>query len=279
MANAPLDPISGPQTMQRRQPPPIPPLHRGPLPGILSSPAARPRAAGNSAISSALHAPEASAAVPPADPYDFTADPILRKIEALSQQARQNATANALAARKQLAIAYGDTAGILEGDQFDQATADAAKNNPFSILAELQRGYQANTHNIDESENAANLFYSGDRVHKLGLAAEDLQRQRAQAASALQGKLGDIQSSLAAALMGADQQDISGLADAASRAQQRATTYGFDPGAAPAAAAAPSHAPAPAGNLTRNPGLSTLLQQIRPPAPAPRQRILPPNFF
>lgn len=224
-------------------------IHRGPLPGTLRSPArgggvqfstdarnrqptgsraATPRAPAGGFVPPVI--PLAPPASQPTDPYGLT-DPILQKIQAITEQARQNAVADALAARKQLAIAYGDTAGILDGSDFDQSTADAAHNNPFSVLAELNRGYDTRNHAIDENTNNENLFYSGEHVRQLSDSATQLQRDRASAASVLQNELGGIQSKLAAALTGADQQDIQGLEDAASRAQNRAITYGYNPGA------------------------------------------------
>jgi hypothetical protein len=245
-------------------------LHRGPLPGRGRSPGFRPAVqaagrAGGFRPPGGLGTASAPGPVAPqdaaGDPYDYT-DPILQKIQAISTQARQDALASALSARKQLAIAYGDTAGVLEGDQFDQSTADAARNNPFSILAELQRGHERGAHQIDENTNTQNLFYSGERGRQLGLEAENTQRARAQAAGNLQGHVGDIQSGLAAALMNADRQDAQAQAEAEARAQQRASTYGYDPGAAAAGSGGLS---AP-GGFSATP-VSPLVRTLAPPRP------------
>jgi hypothetical protein len=51
-----------------------------------------------------------TAAVTPTVGYSYSADPLLNQAQALSGQSQQDAAANALALRQQLAQQYGDTA-------------------------------------------------------------------------------------------------------------------------------------------------------------------------
>lgn len=186
---------------------------------------------GPAAVTPTQPAPPPAAAPPPApgaaDPYDFSSDPILQRIQAYDTQARANAQASADAARNQLAIAFGDASGITG----DSATGKAAAANPFSVLANLKRGYDQTVHQHDEALNNDNLFYSGARVNQLQQDATGYQQQQYSARQQALAALGGIQNSLAQALSGADQADMQGQQDAYGRAQQQALQYGYDPGA------------------------------------------------
>lgn len=174
---------------------------------------------------------QAMGAAPPSlDPYDYSVDPILNKIKALSRTQRVNAQSEADAIRKQLGIAYGSAEAV--GFANDPLTLQAANDNPFSLNAELKRSYDRGLEQLDQTLNSQGLFYSGERARQLGLAAEDYLRQQAAAKGNLQQHLADVQSSLTAALLGADQQDITAETDAAGRAQGRSLEFGVDPGAA-----------------------------------------------
>lgn len=181
--------------------------------------------------------PAAAPAAPPAaaSPYDFGGDPILQRIVAYDTQARASAQAAADASRRQLAIQFGDAAGITG----DSATAEAAAANPFSVLANLKRGYGDTARQHDEQLNDNNLFYSGARVNQLQQDATGYQQQQYDARQQALASLGGIQNQLAQQLSGADQADIQGQNDAYGRAQQQAVQYGYDPGATTTPAAAP----------------------------------------
>jgi hypothetical protein len=176
--------------------------------------------------------PQQAAPAAPSAPnlsYDYSADPILNQIQALSSQTRSDAQANALALRKQLAIDYGDPE---VANQFgDPATAQAAQQNPFGVRQQLQRSYDQGLHNLEEQYNQQNLFYGGARAKGLSDFGTDYQGQLAGAAGQEQTALGGINANLAAALAAAQAQDIQGQQGAADRAIQMALATGTDPGA------------------------------------------------
>lgn len=136
-------------------------------PSSSPAPAPAPAPAPSSGGSSAPAAPT---------PSPFDADPVLQQIKALQEQTYQHAVAAADVQRKQLLIALGDpdmvekTAfGSLENPTYgDQTTELAAKQNPYSTLANLLFTHGQSQRNINEAENKANLFYSGDRIRQLG---------------------------------------------------------------------------------------------------------------
>lgn len=157
---------------------------------------------------------------------DYNADPILLRIQAANQTARENARLAAITAEKQLAIQLGDASGIID----DPTVAAEAAGNPYSTLAGLLKGYGQTKIAHDESLNKANLFYSGTRAKTIADDADQYQQNTVNARNQALGQLATIQQNLAMALGGADQADIQGLTDAEQRAAQRAATYGYDPG-------------------------------------------------
>ncbi len=172
----------------------------------------------------------------PATPsYDYSMDPILNQILALSTQQRSGATSSALAAKKQLAIDYGDSA--LARSLGDDATATAAEGNPFSVRKQLQTGYERGTEDLTtgyerdktaratnyerdvestrEDYNKRNLFYSGHFGQAKDRAASDYQQQTGYADTdfqrALQRGTFDYQGALYGA--GREQQGLLGQID------------------------------------------------------------------
>lgn len=181
--------------------------------------------------------------------YDYSSDPILQQIRASSIKSRDDARSAALARRKRLAILLGEASGIVD----DAPTAEAARGNTFSTLAEIARGYQRGVTDIDESFNKRNLFFSGHRGQALGRALEDRNRQEYGARQSVQDALATVERELTAALLAADQADAEAEAEAANRAIARAAQYGFDPGqAAPQSPIATAIA-TPADNRRINP--------------------------
>ena len=155
----------------------------------------------------------------------FMGDPILAQAQALASRQREIARSGALAKRKQAAVEYGDASG-LQG--FDEATIAAARDNPFSVLANMKRGYESGVESLEGDLNASNLFYSGYRGKELGRAATGYQGQRSSASGAFQGFMTDIENALAQALLNADWQEASALEGAYMRALSQAMEYGYD---------------------------------------------------
>jgi hypothetical protein len=152
-------------------------------------------------------------------PYniDFSGDPILAKIRAMNAQNIANAENAALAGRKQQLIGYGfDPA--LQGLYPDEATAEAARQNPFSTLAQLLFNHQQQGQQLTEALNKANLFYSGERIKQTGLEGRNYTLQQSQAGNALQNALNTIANSVLAAKMQAQQAELQGESDAYTRA-------------------------------------------------------------
>src|SRR5690348_11047231 len=71
---------------------------------------------------------------PPGSPWD--SDPVLQQIRAQTQANIANAQAQALASRQKSLIQFGYDP-VLASLYGDAATTEAAKNNPFSTLAQL----------------------------------------------------------------------------------------------------------------------------------------------
>ena len=140
--------------------------------------------------------------------YDVSSDPAVAAASGLSAKIRANAQASALAKRQQAAIEYGDPTGV-EG--IDEKTSQAAKDNPFSVLKNLEHSYEKGKGELEEELNKANLFYSGYRGEQLGEAARGYQNQRQQAGTAFKGLQTDINDRLADALMQADMYDASAI--------------------------------------------------------------------
>lgn len=161
-----------------------------------------------------------------AQAYDYSADPVLQSVRAAGARSRADAQASALAARKRLAILFGDSTGIVD----DTATAQAARGNPFSTLAEINRGYERDVKQTDEAYNKRNLFYGGHRGQALARALEGRQRGEYQARNTLMDTLGGVDRELAQALSAMTEREIQAENDAANRALQLALEYGVDPG-------------------------------------------------
>lgn len=170
--------------------------------------------------------------------YSYDADPVLNQIQALSGQSRENANAEALRLRKQLALDYGDE--TIARQYGGEEHAAAARGNPNSILAQLARSYQQGQQQLEEDYNQNNLFYSGARIKGLADFAQQYQAQQAAAAQEEQARLGDISSNLAAALHAADLQDIQAQQEAYARSLQSALAAGGTGQEEAAAAGGPS---------------------------------------
>jgi len=140
--------------------------------------------------------------------YNLSTDPAVVAAQGLAAKIRATAQASALAKRKQAAIEYGDPTGV-EG--IDPATAQAAKDNPFSVLKNLEHANTTGTRDLEEGLNSANLFYSGYRGQQLGEAARGYQNSKYQAATGFKGLMTDINDNLANALLNADAMEQSSI--------------------------------------------------------------------
>lgn len=155
-----------------------------------------------------------------AEPYDYDADPILQKIRAMTGMQRQQAEAEALGQRKQVAIDFGDDT-YARNVLGDENTARAAAANPHSVRARRKSEYGDLTRALEDDLNKRNLFYSGHRADELTRGANEYQGRLYDAGREQQGILDQIRQGLLAALLGADRQDMEAEEDAAGRAIER----------------------------------------------------------
>jgi hypothetical protein len=155
--------------------------------------------------------------------FDFSGDPILARIRALNAQNISQAEASALAQRKRAEIGYGyDPALQYE----DSSTQEAAKQNPFSALAQLLFGHTQRAGNLDESLNKANLFYSGERGKQVGLEGRQYTLEQTNAQGNYQNTMDAIAQAVLQAKMQAQQQEVQAESDAYGRSINNALQYG-----------------------------------------------------
>lgn len=157
--------------------------------------------------------------------YDPSADPVLQQILATGVTSRQGAEAGALAAKKQLALQYGDVS--LANQIGDTATAQAAGANPYAVFPQLKKNYDQTAQQADQTYNANNLFYSGAREVGQGQLADQYGANVAQQTATEQQALGGIEQNRLAQILGADQADNQAKNDATSRAIQIAADNGW----------------------------------------------------
>lgn len=123
---------------------------------------------------------------------DLSADPILAQIKDIGRRSITDAAAGGLAGAKNDLINFGSlqvpqtlrdmfatetpSNDALLGDLpanpvlaalDDAQTAQAASANPFSTTAQLANAHTSNQHNIDQTSNLANLFYSSTHANQL----------------------------------------------------------------------------------------------------------------
>lgn len=167
----------------------------------------------------------ASRIKPPPRAIDYSADPILQQIRALTARNDASAQAGNLAARKQALESYGyDPA--LKGLYGDPGTQGTAQQNPFSTLAILARAHTQRQTDLNQNYNKANLFYSSARGQALQNEGTQYLGEQAGAAQKLQDFLTGLASSLAAEQQGSQQQIVQAEEDAYNRALQNSLKYG-----------------------------------------------------
>jgi hypothetical protein len=129
-------------------------------------------------------------AAPPVTPpiVDYSNDPNLLKIRALSQANIAGAQAAETGLRSQAVEQYGydPSQADLYGDPL---VAGAAQANPNSTLNQLARVHAQRPPNVNESMNKAHLFYGTARGTELGNEATTYVGEQQDAASKLRGLL------------------------------------------------------------------------------------------
>lgn len=181
-------------------------------------------------------------------------DPIYQQAVAAVNAANQQAEAAALGAERTNLIRYGDPNLVRSvlGDQADEDTINAARNNTFSTVAELGRWNTRALGNVDSTANRNNLFFSSTRGRDRGLQQEDYLRQQTRTGNQLQ----DVLTGIAQQLMGTKQAGLQQLLSAGEAAYNRQLqaalqqaylaamaaqpAYQYQPPAAPAAPAGTS---------------------------------------
>jgi hypothetical protein len=124
---------------------------------------------------------------------DLSADPILNQIQAIGRRSVSDAATSGLASAKNDLVNFGSlqvpqtlrdlfatetpTNDALLGDLpanpvlgalNDAGTGQAAAGNPFSTTAQLDNAHTTNIHNLDQTANNANLYYSSTLANQLG---------------------------------------------------------------------------------------------------------------
>lgn len=124
---------------------------------------------------------------------DFGDDPIVGRVKAAVEAQTAEANARAEAARNTQLIRFGDPAMVntVLGKKAGN-TAQAASDNPFSTVADLNTWNNRSLTGIDETRNQQNLFYSTTRARDRSLQQESALRAKAKASSQLQDVLNQI---------------------------------------------------------------------------------------
>lgn len=177
----------------------------------------------------------------------FDTDPILQQIRALGQRSVAGAEAAEIAGRKQTLIGFGYDP-TLAALYPDQSTAEAARQNPFSIVAELGRQHTERGRDLNENLNQRNLFYSGHRAKALGDEQHQYLGEQVGAQQNLQAHLGELSTAVLAAKQAQAEREVEAQQAAYERAIEQGlfATSGVDDATA-AAATAPAAAAATPG--------------------------------
>ena len=150
------------------------------------------------------------------DPYDFSADPILQRVQALGERRSAEAEAQALAARRELAISSGD-----ESLAPDEETRLAAHNNPFSTAALFARKAAEEPKALVAGLSKQNLGYGSEGAKQQSNLATALLGEQASNQAATRGHLSDINAALLSAQQGVQNDITDAQGAAADRLQTR----------------------------------------------------------
>ncbi len=142
--------------------------------------------------------------------FDPMTDPALQQVYAYSGQQDQQAQAAALRDKTQLLEQYGDP-NLARKLGLGDTVAQAAEQNPNSLLARLKKSYEDTVRQQESGYNRNNLFYSGARVKGLQDLANQYSGSQADLASQVRQQLGGIGDALAQALAGGQYQRLNAL--------------------------------------------------------------------
>jgi hypothetical protein len=132
--------------------------------------------------------PEPAPEPTPGGPAPSVTDPILERIRALGKQNIDIARSQAAAARKQAILSSG-LADVGQELGLDEGTLAAARTNPFSERANLERAATERRTSAEDAYNAGNLYYSGARIKGLGELETGRARQQSELMSAIRARL------------------------------------------------------------------------------------------
>jgi hypothetical protein len=162
----------------------------------------------------------APAPQPAVDPYDFSMDPALQRIQALGQRTIAEAEADALRQRRQLALDYGDEQAARELG-LSEADIAAAKANPFSVRAKQAKEAIERPRELSGNLSKANLGYSSAGAGQQADLARSLLENQSNAARAFQAGAGSISQGLLGARRGVEEGNWQAVQDAATRRQEQ----------------------------------------------------------
>jgi hypothetical protein len=178
--------------------------------------------------SSGALAPAPVAQPPAVDPYDFSMDPALQRIQALGQRTIAEAEADALRQRRQLALDYGDEQAARELG-LSEADIAAAKANPFSVRAKQAREAVERPRDLSANLSKANLGYSSAGVGQQMDLSRALLEDQSNAARAFQGATGGISQHLLEARRGVEEGNWQAQQEAAARRQEQMGDRSYAP--------------------------------------------------
>lgn len=156
----------------------------------------------------------------------YQTDPILAQIQAAGLRNVGDAEAAAKEQTWNALLGFGSqelARKVLGNDPRIQTISDDP-NTSFSTLAQIGRAYHDNVRHSDDTDNAANLFYSSARIGHLADESYHNQSNIATATAAVQNRLSQIQDALLAAKQAASDRYLQGLSDSYGRQVQDAQT-------------------------------------------------------
>lgn len=164
----------------------------------------------------------------PVDPYDFSSDPALLRIQALGQRTIAEAEADALRQRRQLALDYGDAQAARELG-LSEADIAAAGANPFSVRAKQAKAAVERPKELSANLSKANLGYSSAGATQQTDLATGLLEDQSNAARDFQGASGGIAQHLLEARRGVEEGNWQAQQDAATRRQEQMGDRSYAP--------------------------------------------------
>jgi len=208
---------------------------------------------------------------PPGSPYsfDFTADPVLQTIRAMSERNISAAEAAATGARSTALESFGyDPA--LESLYGDANVAGVARANPFSTLSTISRAHAQRGRDLSGALAQRNLGYSSYGNEQVANEQHAYLGEQTAATQKLQQALAAISEGVAGTRETEAERDAQAAQDAYERALNFALEHGgAPPGAGPAAASGTATGgrrrsrPAPRARARAVPPAAAVIQQVR----------------